>query len=108
MAEVGAVFDFVGNTFVAIAETLRGVFNIFQIAGNTLMEGLGAFLENLGSWVSKDLENFGKTLRENGLAEVETIASVTSRLIVNRTALKTRPVEVQGWIDRFREAANAA
>jgi flagellar biosynthesis GTPase FlhF len=65
MEEVGAVFDFVGNTFVAIAETLRGVFNIFEIAGNTLMEGLGAFLENLGSWVSKDLENFGKTLREN-------------------------------------------
>jgi hypothetical protein len=65
MAEVGAVFDFVGNTFVAIAETLRGAFNIFEIAGNTLMEGLGAFLENLGSWVSKDLENFGKTLREN-------------------------------------------
>lgn len=65
MEEVGAVFDFVGNMFVAIAETLRGVFNIFEIAGNTLMEGLGAFLENLGSWVSKDLENFGKTLREN-------------------------------------------
>ena len=55
-----------------------------------------------------DLVSTGKTLRENGLAEVETIASVTSRLIVNRTALKTRPVEVQGWIDRFREAANAA
>ena len=55
-----------------------------------------------------DLVSTGKTLRENGLAEVEMIAAVTSRLIVNRTALKTRPVEVQGWIDRFREAADAA
>jgi len=65
MQEVTGVLDFLGNTFTAVAETLRGVFNIFEQAGNILLEGLGAFLENLGSWVSKDLENFGKTLREN-------------------------------------------
>jgi ATP phosphoribosyltransferase len=28
---------------------------------------------------------------------------VTSRLIVNRPALKTRPEEVGRWIERFRE-----
>ena len=37
-----------------------------------------------------DLVSTGGTLRENGLVEVETIAEVTSRLIVNRASLKTK------------------
>lgn len=55
-----------------------------------------------------DLVSSGKTLEENGLVEVETIAEITSRLIVNRAALKTRPAQLGGWIDRIREAADAA
>jgi ATP phosphoribosyltransferase len=38
-----------------------------------------------------DLVSTGKTLAENGLKEVEVIAEVTSRLIVNRAAFKTDP-----------------
>ncbi len=53
-----------------------------------------------------DLVSTGETLKANGLVEVEMIARVTSRLIVNRTALKTRAGEVDDWIQRFREAAN--
>lgn len=55
-----------------------------------------------------DLVQTGETLRANGLVEIEHVADVTSRLIVNRAALKTRPREIRGWIDRFREAADAA
>jgi len=55
-----------------------------------------------------DLVSTGATLRENGLVEIERIADVTSRLIVNRAALKTMPDEIRPWIDRFRELANAA
>lgn len=55
-----------------------------------------------------DLVSTGRTLKENGLVEVEQIADVTSRLIVNRTALKTRAREIRSWIDRFREAVDAA
>jgi ATP phosphoribosyltransferase len=51
-----------------------------------------------------DLVQTGSTLKANGLVETEVIASVTSRLIVNRTALKTRPEEIAGWIARFRAA----
>ena len=51
-----------------------------------------------------DLVETGATLKANGLVEVETIAEVSSRLIVNRPALKTRPEEVGGWIERLREA----
>lgn len=50
-----------------------------------------------------DLVQTGSTLRANGLVETEVIAHVTSRLIVNRTALKTRPDEIGRWIARFRE-----
>lgn len=55
-----------------------------------------------------DLVSTGQTLKENGLVEIETIAEVTSRFIVNRAALKTRPVDVGHWVDRFREVADAA
>ena len=55
-----------------------------------------------------DLVSTGKTLAANDLVEVERIAEVTSRLIVNRTALKTRPREVGRWVERFREAVDAA
>ncbi len=54
-----------------------------------------------------DLVATGSTLRANGLVETEVIASVTSRLIVNRTALKTRPEEIGAWIARFRAAVSA-
>ena len=54
-----------------------------------------------------DLVQTGATLRANGLVEVEHIAEVSSRLIVNRPALKTRPEEVGAWIERFRAAADS-
>ena len=54
-----------------------------------------------------DLVQTGSTLRANGLQETEVIAHVTSRLIVNRIALKTRPEAVGGWIARFRAALAA-
>jgi len=54
-----------------------------------------------------DLVQTGETLRANGLVEIEHIADITSRLIVNRPALKTRPEEVGYWIDALRDAAAA-
>ena len=56
-----------------------------------------------------DLVSTGATLKANGLAEVEHIADVTSRFIVNRAALKTRHAEVAPWIERVAaEVARAA
>ena len=55
-----------------------------------------------------DLVSTGATLAANDLVEVETIIEVSARLIVNRAALKTRSGEVGRWIERFREAADAA
>ena len=51
-----------------------------------------------------DLVSSGRTLKENGLVEVEVIENVTSRLIVNRAAFKTRAAEVVPLVDGFRQA----
>lgn len=53
-----------------------------------------------------DLVSSGRTLKENGLVEVEVIAEVTSRLVVNRAAMKTRP-EVVPLVEAFRRAVAA-
>jgi len=55
-----------------------------------------------------DLVATGSTLKANGLVETEVIAHVTSRLIVNRTALKTDPERIGAWIARFRSALAAS
>ncbi len=51
-----------------------------------------------------DLVQTGSTLAANGLRESEVIAHVSSRLVVNRTALKTQPEAIGAWIERFRAA----
>ena len=55
-----------------------------------------------------DLVSSGATLAANDLVEIEQVAEITARLIVNRAALKTRPDPVRHWIDRLQEAADAA
>lgn len=55
-----------------------------------------------------DLVDTGHTLTANRLVEIEHIADVSSRLVVNRTALKTRSNLLNGWIQLFRQAVNDA
>ena len=55
-----------------------------------------------------DLVSTGATLRANGLVEVEEIAEISSRLVVNRAAFKTRSAELRGWIRKFRGLRDAA
>jgi hypothetical protein len=71
LQEVGAVFEFTGNVFTAVSEILRAGFNAFELAGNLLAVGLGTFLEGLGSWVSKDLEQAGKDLAANAQKQAD-------------------------------------
>ncbi len=48
-----------------------------------------------------DLVSTGGTLKANGLKEVEKIADVSARLIVNQAALKTRPETLRPLIEMF-------
>jgi ATP phosphoribosyltransferase len=54
-----------------------------------------------------DLVDTGRTLRENGLVEVEEILKASARLIVNRASLKTRYQAVQKVIESLRERVAA-
>lgn len=53
-----------------------------------------------------DLVSSGNTLKANGLREVETIAEISSRLIINRAAFKTRSGEINDLLERFRRAVD--
>ncbi len=55
-----------------------------------------------------DLVDTGATLEANGLVEVEKIADVTSRLVINRPAMKLRPQALGRFVERFQEAIDAA
>jgi len=50
-----------------------------------------------------DIVDTGNTLKANGLVALDTIADITSRLIVNRASMKTRFEEVQGLVVALRE-----
>jgi ATP phosphoribosyltransferase len=50
-----------------------------------------------------DLVSTGETLRQNGLVEVETIAEITTRLIVNRASLKTKHKRITGIIGELEK-----
>ena len=55
-----------------------------------------------------DLVSTGSTLKANGLVEVEKIMDVSSKLAINRSAMKTRPQELSDWINNFREVVKSA
>lgn len=54
-----------------------------------------------------DLVSSGRTLKENGLVEVERIMEVSARLVVNRAAMKTRE-RVVPLVEAFRRAVGMA
>jgi ATP phosphoribosyltransferase len=51
-----------------------------------------------------DLVSSGSTLKANDLVEVEEIAPISSRLIVNQAALKTRRAALVPLIDKLEAA----
>jgi ATP phosphoribosyltransferase len=52
-----------------------------------------------------DVVETGRTLAENGLEEVETLAESSARLIVNRASFHARRAEVQDLVARLQEAS---
>ncbi|MBL0317875.1 MAG: ATP phosphoribosyltransferase [Alphaproteobacteria bacterium] len=55
-----------------------------------------------------DLVSTGKTLRENGLVEIEKIVDVSSYLIINRTAYKTRSKEIYPLVETFEKVVHGS
>ena len=70
-------FQFVADIFTVVSESMSIGFNLFKLAGGALTEGFGMLLEGLGSWVSSDLEAYGKGLRESAAEQrLQTDASM--------------------------------
>jgi ATP phosphoribosyltransferase len=55
-----------------------------------------------------DITQTGETLRQNGLVEVDTIAAVSSRLVVNPARLKLDGERLGAMIDALERATHAA
>jgi ATP phosphoribosyltransferase len=53
-----------------------------------------------------DVVDTGNTLRANGLEAREMIASITSRVIVNKAAMKTKHAQVQLILDALAQAVS--
>jgi ATP phosphoribosyltransferase len=51
-----------------------------------------------------DVVDTGKTLKANGLEPLELIMDVSSRLILNKAAMKMKHAEVTGFIAELRQA----
>jgi ATP phosphoribosyltransferase len=51
-----------------------------------------------------DLVDTGNTLKANGLKEIETIAEISARLVVNKAAMKMKHALIRPWLDRFRQS----
>jgi len=54
-----------------------------------------------------DIVQTGRTLRDNGLVELETVREVAPCLVVNRSAYQRHRAELNRWLDRFEEAGVA-
>ena len=54
-----------------------------------------------------DLVSSGRTLKENGLVEIEKIVDISSQLIINRIAFKTRMDEINDLVKKFELASKA-
>ncbi len=52
-----------------------------------------------------DLVSTGNTLKANDIVAVEDIMTISSRLIINRAALKTRHAQLQPLLDAFERAS---
>lgn len=50
-----------------------------------------------------DLVDTGNTLRANGLVEIEDICDISSRLIVNKAAMKLKHAQITALIDRLKK-----
>ena len=55
-----------------------------------------------------DLVDTGGTLRANGLAEVEVIADITARLVVNRASMKIKSARLGALVADLKAAVGAA
>jgi ATP phosphoribosyltransferase len=104
----GAPFAPAGTSTVRVATKYPKV-----AAGHFLARGLAVEVVRLAGSVEiapglgladciLDVVETGRTLKENGLEEVEDVAESSARLVVNRASFHARRAEVSGLVERLR------
>lgn len=71
LTSAASTFNTVAQVFTAVTESIRVIFNGFQVFGDLLVAGLGRVLEGLGSVFSSDLEAIGRELTAVGERRLE-------------------------------------
>jgi ATP phosphoribosyltransferase len=77
--------------------TKRESIEIIKLNGSVELAPLVGLSE-----VIVDLVESGRTLRDNGLAVLDTIADISARLVVNRVSMKMESERIKGIIDGIR------
>jgi len=60
------------------------------------------------SEVIVDIVESGRTLKENGLEVLETVADISARVVVNRVSMRMKQAEIVPMIDKLRELTKEA
>ena len=50
-----------------------------------------------------DIVESGRTLKENGLDVIETVADISARVVVNRVSMKMKSSEIKPMIEKIKE-----
>jgi len=67
----GETFNQISGVLEVLSGVFKGIFNTFEIIGNGIAVALGKALEAIGSYVSTDLENFGRDLQLNANVQLQ-------------------------------------
>lgn len=98
--------DIFGGLYDAIVDLVHNPIKSFKMAFYGMNAAFGAFAEYIGSWVSDDLEEWGKSLKQNSQ---DRIMELNSEIVANRRKREeeNRKLEEEGVAKVFKEMINA-
>ena len=117
--DAGAVFQATGEVFTIVSEGLRTIFNAFQINIDQTLIAFGKVLQQIGSYLSSDLEAFGAGLVDASQASLEQntkemleaakgVADATERLLTGADAEQAAAGPAERFINGMRERIEQA
>ena len=71
LTTAGETFNHVSGVLEVLSGVFSSIFNTFEIIGNGIAVALGKALEAIGSYVSADLESFGRDLQANANTQLQ-------------------------------------
>jgi len=71
LTTAGETFNQITGVLEVLSGVFKSIFNTFEIIGNGIAVALGKALEAIGSYVSTDLQNFGRDLQVNATSQLQ-------------------------------------